>query len=369
MPRASLACWVLLCVFIACGPVPAANRFVVSSLTVCSGADDVEVLLSADLDQTIYGFSFGINYDETKLTVKSVTLDGTAIAPGAPDFYDGIIDTARGLVGYGCVLDFGPPFADAITAGTNKAITKLIVDVIGAPGSTQMILESVPTNPNPDRPVKNVMTNDQGNSIVPTLVPGTITIADCKPVIQTLSGNSGKAGKVFQVTGQHFGEPGRTVKVCGTDASATLRGDGVTLDVTAPACGSTGFQPIEVCNVYGCDSEANGFNYEVADEGGEQKPNDENQDGKFDLSDPVSVLGYLFQGTNPGLPCGDGSQSHPANIALLDSNGDGKIDLSDAVHMLSFLFSGGGVPAACAGDVTCPCKLIVDCPDNSAKCP
>lgn len=102
---------------------------------------------------------------------------------------------------------------------------------------------------------------------------------------------------------------------------------------------------------------------EVTPPGGGQKPGDENQDGKLDLSDPVSILNHLFLGTNPSLPCGDGTAGHPANVALLDSNGDGKLDLSDAVSVLSFLFLGGVQPANCS-EAACPCIRVVDCPDK-----
>ncbi|MBI4606298.1 MAG: hypothetical protein HY721_30405 [Planctomycetes bacterium] len=101
----------------------------------------------------------------------------------------------------------------------------------------------------------------------------------------------------------------------------------------------------------------------AAPPGGKQKPGDENQDGKLDLSDPVSVLNHLFLGTNPSLPCGDGTAGHAANIKLLDGNGDGKIDLSDAIRVLSFLFLGALPPDACGGDPQCPCVVIADCPE------
>lgn len=349
-------------------PLTAANRFFIVNQTVCMGQQGIAILLKADTDQTIYGFSFGLNYDESSLTVTQVSLEGTSIPPGAPDFFDGKIDTARGLVGYGCVLDFGPTFTDALPAGENKTIARLVANVIGNPGTTDIRLEPVLTNPNSDRPVKNVMTNDQGSSIVPTLVNGTITITDCKPTITSAQNNQGVAGKVFQVVGLHFGEPGLSVKVCGALAAATLLGDGVTLEVTAPACGSSGFAPLEVCNTYGCDTKTSGFDYEEVGASGVQKPNDENQDGKFDLSDSVSILNHLFLGTNPSLPCGDGTLNAPGNKALLDSNNDGKINLSDAVYDLSFLFVGGPIPFNCAGNPACPCKPVSGCPDNSPKC-
>jgi hypothetical protein len=79
--------------------------------------------------------------------------------------------------------------------------------------------------------------------------------------------------------------------------------------------------------------------------GGVQKPGDENQDGSLNISDPVSLLNHLFSGTNPALPCGDGTLDDPANLAILDLNGSGAIDLSDPIHALNFLFSGGPPPA------------------------
>ena len=78
--------------------------------------------------------------------------------------------------------------------------------------------------------------------------------------------------------------------------------------------------------------------------GGWQIPGDITQDGSFDLTDGIALLGYLFQGTPARLPCGDGTADDPANISLLDDNGDGDVNLSDAVYILVYLFSGGPPP-------------------------
>jgi 23S rRNA G2069 N7-methylase RlmK/C1962 C5-methylase RlmI len=96
-------------------------------------------------------------------------------------------------------------------------------------------------------------------------------------------------------------------------------------------------------------------------EGGTQKPFDENQDGKMDISDAVAVLNFLFTGSNPTLPCGDGLGADPANIQLLDANGDNKVDLSDPVRELGFLFLGNPRPVSCVDD-NCPCIIILGCP-------
>ena len=91
--------------------------------------------------------------------------------------------------------------------------------------------------------------------------------------------------------------------------------------------------------------------------GGFQLPSDLNQDGQLDVSDAVSLLGYLFAGNPAVLPCGNGSTTAESNRALLDSTGDGGVDLSDAVYVLNYLFLGGPSPELgneCVRIPTCP---------------
>jgi hypothetical protein len=59
-----------------------------------------------------------------------------------------------------------------------------------------------------------------------------------------------------------------------------------------------------------------------------------NGDGNVDLSDAISVLGWLFLGA-AAPPCPDSA----------DANDDGGVDLSDAVYVLGWLFTGGPPPA------------------------
>jgi List-Bact-rpt repeat protein/putative Ig domain-containing protein len=92
--------------------------------------------------------------------------------------------------------------------------------------------------------------------------------------------------------------------------------------------------------------------------GGLQLPSDANQDNALDLSDAIWVLGHLFQGFNPQLPCEGGTSSSPGagDLALVDFNGDGAIDLTDPVDVLNYLFLGASPPAlgtACIPIVGC----------------
>src|SRR5690606_41724265 len=58
-----------------------------------------------------------------------------------------------------------------------------------------------------------------------------------------------------------------------------------------------------------------------------------NSDGNIDLSDAVSILGYLFLGLG-APPCLDAA----------DGNDSGTVDLSDPVYLRGHLFSGGDAP-------------------------
>ncbi|MBN1419171.1 MAG: lamin tail domain-containing protein [Planctomycetes bacterium] len=60
---------------------------------------------------------------------------------------------------------------------------------------------------------------------------------------------------------------------------------------------------------------------------------DANPDGKMDLSDGISILGYIFS-----------SQSIGNCIDRADANDDGQIDLADAIYMLAYIFSSGPEP-------------------------
>jgi hypothetical protein len=59
---------------------------------------------------------------------------------------------------------------------------------------------------------------------------------------------------------------------------------------------------------------------------------DANDDGAMDISDPVTILFYLFVGGVPA-PCLD----------AMDANDSGLVDLSDAIFFLRYLFLGGPV--------------------------
>jgi hypothetical protein len=94
--------------------------------------------------------------------------------------------------------------------------------------------------------------------------------------------------------------------------------------------------------------------------GGIQRPGDANQDGKLDVSDAIWLLGHLFVGEHPVLPCEGRTAGNPGpgELALLDGNGDSRLDLSDAIYMLQYLFLGGEPPL-----LGTDCVIIDHCPN------
>ena len=91
-------------------------------------------------------------------------------------------------------------------------------------------------------------------------------------------------------------------------------------------------------------------------------PGDSNEDGRLDISDPVLVLRFLFVGQPRQLPCGDGLETDPGNVALLDWQSDGIIDLSDPVAALRFLFLAAPPhPLAVPGAERTGCVRIFGC--------
>lgn len=324
--------WVSLVSLVCTISARAENRFVFEDGTLPARAAAEPVTLWLENDVPVLGFSFGAAYDPTQLSLTAVTVENTLAAEA--DFFDGKIDAAQGLVGFGCVLDWDPPIDEYILPGGRRPLARLVFAVLGEPGSTtELRLQTVRVFAAPNPPVKNVITDDTGRSIAPALVNGTFVIEDRTPRILSLAGNRGVPGDVFTVVGEYFGEPGLRVTVCDASAEFSLGEDGKTLSVVAPACGSLGFARLEVCTVRGCDSRADGFEYLAAVRAFVR--GETNLDGSLDIADAVTVLLYLFAGS-VSTTCPD----------RFDANDDGQTLVSDAVYLIQYLFRGGPAPPA-----------------------
>ncbi|MGQ9590990.1 MAG: hypothetical protein ACUVYA_11920 [Planctomycetota bacterium] len=322
----------LLFAIAAATPLSAENRLAFKDGALPAGGTEEPVPLWLENDVPVLGFSFGVRWDPAALRLTDVEVEGTL--SGEASFFDGIVDAAKGLAGFGCVLDWDPPIEDFILPGGERPLARLLFAVLAPAGSvTALGLETVRLNPEPSPPVKNVLTDDHGRSIAPQLVAGTISIEDWSPRIVAIEGNRGRAGDVFTVVGERFAEPGLLVKVCGAQAAAELAGDGRTLSVTAPSCGAVGFAPLEVCTVRGCDAKAEGFEYIET-----SRPfvrGEANRDGSLDVADAITVLLCLYAGSVQ-TTCPD----------ALDADDDGEVRMADAIYVVRFLFLAGPVPPA-----------------------
>jgi hypothetical protein len=67
---------------------------------------------------------------------------------------------------------------------------------------------------------------------------------------------------------------------------------------------------------------------------------DVNMDLNVDISDPIRLLRFAFDGDHP-----------PLCLVAADANDDEDVDVSDPIYILSFLFTGGPRPGAPFGDV------------------
>jgi len=82
---------------------------------------------------------------------------------------------------------------------------------------------------------------------------------------------------------------------------------------------------------------------------------DMNGDGKVNLADCVYLLGYLFGGGTPPVPC---ASCWYGDLGRGDVNGDSKTNLGDAIWILGYLFAGGPAPGPCPSCYPCePCRL------------
>ena len=76
---------------------------------------------------------------------------------------------------------------------------------------------------------------------------------------------------------------------------------------------------------------------------------DPNLSGTIDLSDAITIFGYLFVGGPATLAC----------LESADTNNDGEIDVSDGIYLLGWLFTGGPEPAG-PGPTEQPCGFDPD---------
>lgn len=311
------------------------NRFFFSDETALSASAGNTIEVLCDSDQVSLGFSYAIRYNPAELEITAVSNEGTAAAEA--DYFTGRIDQDSGRLGYGCVYDVEGVFDEKrLGAGEGHRIGVITFNtLIGEESEPGLRFENTIFPPNVRVPVRNILTDEDGRSIVPSLDEGRITVITGAPEITGIEGGSGEAGQAFQLSGRHLDQPGLSVTVCGTEAPFNLREDGMTIDVIAPGCESEGCVAVIVSTARGSAEVADGFCYT------DQEPEmlflrgDADRDRAIGLTDAVFVLNYLFvAGRQPG--CMDSA----------DIDNNSSVELSDAIFVLNYLFLGGRPPPA-----------------------
>jgi mono/diheme cytochrome c family protein len=74
---------------------------------------------------------------------------------------------------------------------------------------------------------------------------------------------------------------------------------------------------------------------------------DANSSGDVDISDAISILGFLFRGSAP-----------PLCAPLADVNASGDVDVSDPIALLSFLFRGSAAPPPLSNAEAAGCERV-----------
>ncbi|MEC8894710.1 MAG: dockerin type I repeat-containing protein [Planctomycetota bacterium] len=334
------------------------NRFFFGPALALTGSGDNSIEVLCDNDETALGFSYAIRYDPAAIEVTSLTNEDTAAATA--DYFSGRIEQLNGSIGFGCVFDVGGTFDEKrLPAGTSQRIGRIGFSVL-AEESVETILrfDRIAFAPNERAPVRNVLTDENGQSVIPALEEGSITIITAAPVISAITGGEGEAGQVFQVTGTHLDQPGLSVEVCGTEAEHSLREDGQTIDVTAPDCETAGCVAVRVITSRGSAGVADGFCYPPEKNSPRFLRGDVNSDQSIELTDAIFTLNYLFVGGRL-----------PTCLDAADVNDNASVELTDAIFILNYLFIGGRLPAApfpaCGQDTTADeidCATPPNCP-------
>lgn len=103
----------------------------------------------------------------------------------------------------------------------------------------------------------------------------------------------------------------------------------------------------------------------VADSGGSpgglQLPGDANQDGKFNMTDAISLLRSLVGQSIEPPPCDGATIGEGANVTLLDIDGNAAVNITDAIQILNYLFKEGTPPVlgrSCVRMNGCPSVCI-----------
>ncbi|MBI4607039.1 MAG: hypothetical protein HY721_34175 [Planctomycetes bacterium] len=170
--RAGVCLWAALAGALSIsGGARAANRFFIPDVTLPAGASGQDVLIRCEHDVTLRGYSLSIRYDPRALRVAALSADGTSV--GQPDFWADA--SQEGEIAVGVALDLTPPITGYLAPASDHTLARVTLDVLGRAG-TQASLDFV-DGLGRFQPVRNVIVDESGFSVIPALDGGTIAIA------------------------------------------------------------------------------------------------------------------------------------------------------------------------------------------------
>lgn len=178
MNRIAFAVFSALLAMLLGGAAMAANRLFIPDLSFPQGAPGRKIAIHCEHDFTISAFSFSLRYDPRALEVVGITTAGTS-AEGR-DFFEGTHDPVRGEIAYGAVLDQFLPFDRFLPPAQDHTLAMLTVNVL-APGGTATAIEFA-DGLGEFFPIANVLTDTSGESVLPGLVSGRITVGAAAPI-------------------------------------------------------------------------------------------------------------------------------------------------------------------------------------------
>ena len=148
----------------------AANRFYFEERPLALASTGSEVFVLGEHDFDMAGFSVSIRFDPSDLAIPLVTTDDAL--DFEPAFFDGRVE--GDTVFFGAIFDFLADPEANLPPATGRRLLKIIVDVVGDEPS-ETVMDLINTT---DPPRRNVMTDDTGNSVSPTLTDGVFRLVD-----------------------------------------------------------------------------------------------------------------------------------------------------------------------------------------------
>ncbi|MGE4619523.1 MAG: FG-GAP-like repeat-containing protein [Planctomycetota bacterium] len=260
--------------------LPLANRIHVDDIAANAGDTGVPFSTYIDCESDLQGWTLVLKYDPQVMQISTISSEGTDIA-GSIDFELPNIDNNNGVTIVAVIMDLLPPFdGQVLTSGSNHEVARAIVSIDNSTPSGDYTFG--PENgyaANTSAVTDNTFVIS-GTSANPELIEGTLTVnsggssPSTDPGNNEDSGNSNNddngngdnddnddsVGEVTFLRGDVNGDGGLDV----TDGSLLqlwLTGGG-----TTPAC-------LDAADV--------------------------NDDGMVNLSDPIDLFEFLYQGSNP----------------------------------------------------------------------